>query len=117
MTWGFHTVVARKYITGARMSMSELMDKHGDRIKREVKRISRTLNRPIEPDYLSLLSFSIQQKYYTNSENRDSRDYLYWKENGWLDTSKRYFFDVKRNPVREASISIIGSIIKKIILT
>lgn len=52
--------------------------------------------RPPKPGLIGLISFNLQKHAFSSAE-KDSADYQYWKNKGWLEKSTEYYYNVKIN--------------------
>ena len=91
-TWGIRTVCRMKFRLGARTPTDVIREKHGAAIQRTAQGFLKTLQKPFRPSTYSLIAFSVQQSCWRKSaEPRDSIDYRYWNESGWLERGRRYY--------------------------
>ncbi len=115
-TWGIEVLGKRRLILGARITKADLEGRFGTLLGKDIRKALSKAARRKRPSFLRLLTFSIQQWYYRNDEEKDSFDYRYWKEQGWLDRGRGYYFDVKIGLAQRALIKVLGGIIIRVFL-
>jgi len=77
---------------------------------------SSQLNLSLKPSFLSLMTFKIQQLYYKKDQDNNSLDYLYWKNNGWLEQTCFYYIETKSKLLKVIFARFLGTIIARIAL-
>jgi multimeric flavodoxin WrbA len=79
------------------------------RIEKEQKKLMKQTDRfftalmdskPVKPSLLKLITFRLQQKSFGNSP-KDLADYRFWKQKGWLEPGRSYFYPVKINRIKK----------------
>ena len=73
---------------------------------------------PRSPKLTSLIAFRSQQAAFAASHeyNLAQSDYNYFKENGWLEASRKYYADAKINPIKNLIAVLVGKITKRKVL-
>ncbi len=115
-TWGFSVIGKSKYIAGAKIERTEFENKYSKAIGKVVQRIQKKLLSNKGPSFLSIMTFSIQKRYYEKETDKSSADYLYWKNNGWLERKRHYYNAIKINKIRAKIADLLGNIIAKVVL-
>lgn len=67
-------------------------------------------NKPIKPSFIKLLTFKMQQKAFSKAP-KNSADFKFWNDKGWLKDKETYFYNVKINAVKKLITSFISKII------
>lgn len=115
MTWGFQLLGQLGIIAGASLGRSDMESRYGKQITAAARSFAgslagRSYNRP---NFIALMMFAIQQKTWSGTD-KDTLDYRYWKENGWLDNKTTYYFEHEANPVLTALARLTGKVIARI---
>ncbi|MDF2505361.1 MAG: multimeric flavodoxin WrbA [Clostridium sp.] len=66
-------------------------------------------NEPPKPGLIGLISFDLQKHAFSDAE-KDSADYQYWKNKGWLEKGTEYYYSVKINAFKRVFSKIIVKI-------
>jgi hypothetical protein len=65
-----------------------------------------------KPSFYSFMAFTVQQRYWQKTiKYKDTIDYAYWKDNGWLDPSCEFYKAHKANYFKVRLARIVGSIV------
>ena len=59
------------------------------------------------PSLISLITFKIKQKTWGSKKEEGSLDYQYWKKNGFLDTKRNYYIDVRVGWLKKGMIGLM----------
>jgi hypothetical protein len=117
-TWGFSVIGQITFITDALMEQEEL----NKRYKAKISKISNKMiksyqsSSSLKPSFLALMIFAIQQLYYKKDDNKDTLDYRYWVNCGWLDNDCIYYSKIKAVKLKVLSARIIGRFLAKVVL-
>jgi multimeric flavodoxin WrbA len=70
---------------------------------------------PATPGLINLIAFHSQQAAFALSHKYGlpDCDYLYFQEKGWLDENRRYYIDVRVNPLKNFIAGIIGKWVRR----
>lgn len=65
---------------------------------------------PVSPGLINLIAFRSQKALFALSHEHHlwEKDYLYFKEKGWLEEDRQYYIDVRINPIKNFIAVIIG---------
>jgi multimeric flavodoxin WrbA len=110
-TWGYRIAGSQWFRTGAATSLEETRRRHADRIGRVASQLFQEilLRKYLRPSLISLMVFRIQQAGWSRAA-AGSIDYAYWRDHGWLDTSKStFFFPHRAGPVTTLLARLIGA--------
>jgi multimeric flavodoxin WrbA len=116
LTWGFYVVGETGFKTGALMQQQELEARY----QRSADDIARDFFHAVHerkfarPTFLSLMTFKIQQRAYQRFD-RDSTDFKYWRNKGWLDPQREFYTDHEANRLKVASARLTGAIIARLV--
>ncbi len=116
--WGFRVVAKEKFRMGALMEPEQtaaLFENRADKIAAVLFR-SIVEQSALKPSFPSRAAFSIRQAYYRKAE-AGTKDYLYWKNNGWLEKTAVYFAGRRPNRMKTSCARLIGFLVAKLILT
>jgi multimeric flavodoxin WrbA len=109
--WGGTISGNKIFRMGRLMNLEEMELKFNEIARRQSLKLLKSLYQR-EPTMYSLMGFTIQQKYWrTNKYNKDSVDYLYWKDNGWLKKNCFYYKNNIMNYPKLLLAKIIGNIV------
>ena len=109
--WGFYTVGSAGFKTGALMKQDQLEALY----QKEAGSIAKALFHAIhhrqfnKPSFLSLLTFKIQQRYWQQYSGK-SIDYLYWKNQGWIEPEREYYLNHQANPAKVTLARVAGAL-------
>lgn len=112
LTWGCYVVGEAGFKTGALMKDEELERRY----RREAKAIGGKFFRAIHerkfasPSFLSLMMFKIQQRAYQQVD-RDTIDFRYWQNQGWLEPSREFYIAHQANPLKVRLARLTGSVV------
>ncbi|MFW9828411.1 MAG: flavodoxin family protein [Candidatus Thorarchaeota archaeon] len=113
-SWGFKTIGIKGFKTSTSNDPKEILkQKYCKVISKLAKKLYSAMKEKsyLNPSILSLAIFKIQQKSRGNLDLSNEIDYKYWKENGWIDKKRQYYFDVKVSLLRRIFSMIIYGII------
>jgi len=113
MTWGAYVDGMHKFSTGALMEKEEILNRYHNRIKRIAKKFFVNIKKEkvSKPKLYSLIAFKVQQKYFQKRTNeRNTVDYIYWNEKGWLKPSCIYYKEIKTNWLQVKLARLFGNI-------
>lgn len=116
--WGFRVVAKEKFRMGALMEPAQaaaLFENRVDKIA-AVLFWSVVKQSALKPSFPSLAAFSVRQAYYRKA-GAGTKDYLYWKNNGWLEKTAVYFAGRRPNRMKTSCARLIGFLVAKLILT
>ncbi|HVO37387.1 MAG TPA: flavodoxin family protein [Spirochaetia bacterium] len=110
-TWGYRIAGSAWFKTGALMTAEEVCARHGERIRRCAGKLHEEIRtrRFLKPSFLSLMIFRIQQEGWRRTDPA-SIDHGYWKDRGWLDRRRTFFFDHRTSPLITGAARLVGSI-------
>lgn len=110
-TWGYRIAGSQWFKTGATTSMEEIRRRHAERISHASSRLFQEIRGRafMRPSFISLMIFRIQQAGWSMAK-KDSIDYAYWRDNGWLDSrASTFFFPHRANPIKTRLAGLIGA--------
>jgi Multimeric flavodoxin WrbA len=112
-SWGFYTSTKRNFRAGALMDKAKVDLEYSKDIKAIAKKFfdSLYINKKLIPTFYSLMIFKIQQKNWQQSSKEDNLDYLYWKENGWLNKGCTYYITNDSTRIKTEAARFVGGII------
>ena len=116
-TWGFTIIGSAKYVTDAKISEKEFIKLYETKVHKGFKNIVKKINKNKKRvSFLSILFFTVQQFYYRKKTDKNSFDYKYWENKGWINKNKHYYTEQKLNWVKVLIAEILTVIITKIVL-
>lgn len=113
-SWGFYIVGSRRFRAGGSTAKEELEKKYGRYIKKSARQLFDAIytNRSSKPTFFSLIAFTVQQtSWMRDGIDKNSIDYKYWHDNGWLDKSRWYYFKHGANPLKTGLCRLAGKIV------
>lgn len=113
-TWGFHICAQNRFRTGANIDSNQITAQYENAIKKMAKRLFESVSKKqaANPSFYSLMVFKVQQSYWLKIKNaKDTVDYKYWSDKGWLMKSCDYFIPIKTNKLKVAIARFVGRII------
>lgn len=116
-TWGARLMGYRKLVLGANSSDTEILETCGGKIEKDIAKIVRKAARVTNPTFIQALTFYIQQWYYLNKVDRDSHDFRYWNDMGWLNPRRAYYTDQKMAYSKRLLARAFGKLIIRFMLT
>ena len=110
---GFNISTKRNFRTGALMDKQKVDLEYSKDIKAIAKKFfdSVYINKKLIPTFYSLMIFKIQQKNWQQYSKEDNLDYLYWKENGWLNKGCAYYITNDSTRIKTEAARFVGGII------
>lgn len=111
-TWGFN-IVNKLGLISFPFSSPALRKKTKYRIECTAKRFYDAIKNKqnISPSLFSLAGFRFQKEAFIKAD-KESIDFKYWQENGWLEKDINYYFNVKVNFLKRFTASLIFKIFK-----
>lgn len=118
-SWGARVITQNKFQTGALMEQKQMRDCYGAAVEKAAKRLfdaagSGTVR---QPSFYSLIAFSVQKKAHLAKYGGHSVDSAYWKDNGWLEPSRKYYTKKSPNPIKSACARVISCIVMKFFMS
>ncbi len=92
-TWGIKVTRRMRFRLGALSEPEEIRLRYGNSIYHTAKQFLDALQQPhFTPSFYSLIAFTVQQAYWRKHEREcETYDSLFWREQGWLITGRRYY--------------------------
>lgn len=113
--WGFYIVGQRKFRTGSLMSINKMKKQYNNKIIKVANKLTEAIvkNKVSNPTFYSLISFKVQQKYWQKvaAQKKNSYDYKYWFDKGWLKPKCKYYIKDNANPIKVRIARAIGNMI------
>lgn len=115
--WGYKVIGKAKYTTGARINIAAFEEKYSRTMRNEIRKIEAELNKACKKvSFMSLVYFKVQQKSYQRLKNRESFDYAYWLQKGWLNKNCNYFLEIKISKIKILLANILVPVILNVFL-
>lgn len=114
ITWGFHISAQSKFRTGGLISDEQINARYSVKIKAIAAKLFNAVNGQMlkKPSFYSLMVFRVQQINWRKTEKeKNTYDYLYWNNKGWLDKDFSYYTSHGSNPVKVKLAGLVGSIV------
>jgi len=118
-TWGFHLAGQNKFRMGALMKENEVVLNCSKGAEKLAGKLISSLEKgkQLRPTFYSLIVFIVQQKCWQKAERKkDTIDYEYWNNRGWIKLKCNYYMKQKANPIKCKSAELLGAIIAKFII-
>lgn len=118
-SWGARVITQNKFQTGALMEQKQLRDRYGAAAAKAAKRLFDAVRSGTvqQPSFYSLVAFSVQKKTHQMNYDGHSVDSAYWKSNGWLEPSRKYYTKENPNPIKSACARVIACIVMKFFMS
>jgi multimeric flavodoxin WrbA len=116
LTWGCYVVGEKGFKTGATMPQEEIESRY----RAEAARIAHQLYQAIHeerfarPTFLSLMMFKIQQRAYQRVA-RNTIDFSYWKNQGWLEPRREFYVEHRANPIKVSLARLTGAVVGRLV--
>jgi multimeric flavodoxin WrbA len=116
MCWGFYVVGEAGFKTGALMPQEKLEAQHGPRANEIAQALFRAVREKkfVRPTFLSLMTFKIQQRAYQRAD-KDSIDFAYWKDQGWLDPNQTFYAHEEANRAKVGLARLTGAVVARLV--
>jgi len=116
LCWGFYVAGEAGFKTGALMPQKELEAQYGPRAKEIAQALFRTIREEkfLRPTFLSLMTFKIQQRAYQQAD-KDSIDFKYWRDQGWLDPRRTFFTREEANRAKVGLARLTGAVVARLV--
>lgn len=111
--WGYFTAGQRGVTMGARMSAEEVRAKYDPLAGQIASDLFDAIQGKayLNPSFLSLLTFKIQQLAWSKNAQPGTVDYEYWRNRGWLNPGCTFFIEHKANPVKVWLARLCGALL------
>ncbi len=115
-SWGFYIVGQAGFKAGALMHRGEVESRYLNKTARIAQELFDAVHerRFAKPSFLSLMTFSIQQRYWQRA-TEDSIDLEYWRTCGWTEPHQEFYVHHKSNRAKVASARLAGSLIARFV--
>lgn len=92
-TWGAYIAGTMRFRTGAKMDKKDMSDKYGPGLHNAANELFYSIYNKysLKPSLYSLVSFKVQQTYWIKKGDKESLDYKFWKDKGWLREKADYY--------------------------
>ena len=116
--WGFHVLFADKFRMGTHMENERIKEQYTSKLSNIAANLINSNQNSMaqKPKLFSLISFSIQQKYYRFSDHAGTVDRTYWEKKGWLNPHAHFYMSIQCNPVKLFIARAIGVILSKLFI-
>ncbi len=116
LSWGGTLAGAASFPTGALLSLAQVEQRHGERIRRAAGRFFAALERRshLRPSFVNLLQFRIQQAAWRRADP-ERVDYRYWREHGWFQPGRTWFGPHRANPLAVAAAWLVGRALARVL--
>lgn len=111
--WGYEVVGKLGIITSPEMKPGEeTSGKQGIKIKKAAEKFYNAIktDRLVKPNFISVAAFQLQKEAFGNAE-KDSADYLYWKDKGWLDKRTGYYCPARIGLIKMGAACLIAKLV------
>ena len=119
--WGAYIAGQKKFKTGSLMPVEQLAALYEDEIMKIAGAMLEATqkDRAKNPPFYSVVSFKIQQSYWKKAadEQKDSIDFKFWLERGWLNKETDYYSPHKANPIKIKTAGLFAKIIEKLMFS
>lgn len=113
-TWGFYLVGANRFRMGAFMDKDEIEKSYHEKTEKIASDIYEAVKyqKAIRPGLYSFIAFKVQQGYWKKTvKYRNTIDYKYWYDKGWLNPGREFYIDHKAPKIKALFGGFIGSIV------
>jgi len=93
LTWGAHLVGSASFITGGKMPPEEIAARYQAKIAKGARKFFQAVHqeRYKNPSIINLIVFRTQQWAWSQAP-KDSLDFQYWEQRGWIDPRRSFYF-------------------------
>jgi len=114
-TWGVHLAGQAGYVMGALMTPTETRKKFADSAARDARRFFTAIYRQsyLNPSFISLMMFKIQQASWRSRTRRDSLDYHYYVEQGWFEPGCTFYIPHRAGWVKVVLARLTGRVVQR----
>jgi multimeric flavodoxin WrbA len=111
--WGFYVAGQKGVTMGARMKPDEVREKLDSLAGEIAKKLFDAIQGKayLNPTFLSLLTFKIQQLAWSNKAQPGTVDYEHWRSHGWLDGRRTFYIEHKANPLKVGLARMCGALL------
>lgn len=112
-TWAIQIADKMKLRLGALTSLDEIQNQYEQKIRKKTdKLLNFILRKKQTPSFYSLIAFNVQKIYWNkNDKYKNTYDYKYWEEQGWLRKESKYYSSKKINIFKRIIAETIGKIV------
>ena len=112
-TWGIKTEATMQLSLGALTPREEIASRYGKTIERTARSfLSAMRQTPFRPSMYSFIAFTVQQALWNRKGvDRDTVDYRYWQDAGWLDRGRWYYNAAQKRSFSAVAARGLGKVI------
>jgi multimeric flavodoxin WrbA len=116
-TWGFHVAGQLGLRMGALMEQSAMERRYRGEAAKAAQNLFQAIaeRRYLNPSFIALMIFKIQQMSWQKAADLESYDYAYWDDHGWFDPRCTYFIDHQANPIKVALARMVGTVVARFV--
>lgn len=113
-TWGGTIAAQANFETGALMPQDEIATRYATRAADVAHKLVSAIadQRYRRPSFFNLMTFRIQQIAWAEAD-RDSVDYAYWRDRGWLDPARTYYTEIDSPWLKVALARLTGAVLAR----
>jgi NAD(P)H-dependent FMN reductase len=115
--WGFHIAGKAGLKTGALLKPDEMKAQFQDKATQIGHDFFQAVyqRKSAQPSFRALMTFKIQQLAWQRATVKDSVDYRYWSEQGWIDPRREFYIPHRANPVKVGLARLAGAAIARFV--
>lgn len=112
-TWGFHIAGQMGLKMGALMAQPAMESQYRGEAAKAAQKLFRAIaqRHTLNPSFIALMIFKIQQMSWYKAADPGSYDYAYWDNHGWFDHGCTYFIDHQASPAKVALARLVGAVV------
>jgi multimeric flavodoxin WrbA len=112
-TWGFSIMGQSGFKMGALMEKERAKSQFQVQTQKIAKEFLMAINRRnlINPSFISLMTFRIQQAFWSRNPQPGSVDYEFWKNQGWTHPQRDYYIPQSASRIKVNFARMVGAIL------
>jgi multimeric flavodoxin WrbA len=111
LTWGYHLAGQAGFKMGA-LAPTDQWPNYQTEVKKMSEKLIQSVKEkaPLNPAFISLLAFRVQQLTWQN-EKPGTLDYVYWRSMGWLEPKCSFYFNHNSGKVKNTLAHLSGTLL------
>jgi multimeric flavodoxin WrbA len=112
-TWGFSLVGQASFKMGALMVKERVEAQFKAQTQKIAKKFfaALTCEKQVNPSFISLMTFRIQQGFWSRNSRPGTVDYEYWQNQGWTHPQRDYYFTHNASRIKVHFARMVGALL------
>lgn len=112
ISWGVQVAGQGKFRTGSLMKTEEIKARHQNKTSKAADHFFRAIKKEcVIPSFYSLVVFKVYQSYWHKSKKKNTYDFAYWQNKGWIEPRSTFYIAHKANWIKVKLARLVGGIV------